>query len=114
MDDLYILDGTIPQRIYDEDEWHRWHDANSNVVASEKVGDVEVETLFLGFNLERHGGPPRLFSSMIIERATTEMRVRWIGKNAATWDEAVACHDRAVEIAEAGLVGLALLKRAPN
>ena len=79
-------------------------------MASEKIGDVEVETIFLGFNLERHGGPPRLFSSMIMERTTTALRVRWIGKNSATWDEAVACHDRAVEMAEAGLIGLALLK----
>jgi hypothetical protein len=109
MVDLYILDGTTPKRIYDEYAWNKWHEANSNVVAREKVGDMLVATGFLGFNLERYGGPPRLFSSLILDRGK-----RCYGKNSATWDEAVACHDRAVEMAENGLIGLALLKHGPG
>ena len=68
--------------------WARWMAAHEDVrqLALDKIGDVEVSTVFLGFD---HGisGPPLLFETMIFNGPRHLDRDRY-----STWQEAMDGH----------------------
>lgn len=61
-------------------------------VAYDEIGEANVSTVFLGLDHNYGDGPPLLFETMVFGLpGETEYQWRY-----ATWDEAVAGHERAV------------------
>lgn len=44
--------------------WAKWFETAERIVAQERVGDVEVSTVFLGLNHNYGEGPPLLWQTM--------------------------------------------------
>ena len=92
--DHYILEGH-EVRVVDRFTWAEWLEraGSKRVVAKTWVNQVEVSTMFLGFD-QRYGGdgPPLLFETMIFGGANNEAQWRY-----STWDEAAAGHWSAVK-----------------
>lgn len=76
-------------------EWAAWLENPDNKrVARTEVGDVQVSTVFLGFNHAFRTGQPALwFETMIFGGIHDEYQVRY-----TTLDEARRGHDRAVAL----------------
>lgn len=97
--DYYVLDGHTP-RIGTRDEhremWLGGPDARR--VAKTTIGDVEVSTVFLGFdhNWSDHGDPI-LFETMIFGGPHDSYQWRY-----RTWDEAEAHHKAVVKALSEG------------
>lgn len=109
MSDFYILnDAHEPVPVADVLEWARWLEGEGDrrhVRNTSLAGNtVWVSTIFLGVD-HNHGrffglgdARPILFETMIFGGVHNDDQWRY-----ATWDEAVAGHDKAVELAKAGL-----------
>lgn len=91
---MYILDGHAPVPEPDANKWGRWFETADRKVALDHVGFVDVSTVFLGLNHGFHGGVPLLFETMIFGGPLADSCWRY-----ATWDEAVAGHERALAMA---------------
>lgn len=95
MVDQYRLVGRTP--VEEPDNWvfiHWFGTAERRVRVTQIKDDVEVSTVFLGFNHNPHGdGPPVLFETMILG-AWSDWQVR-----SCTWDEAERVHSEAVSVA---------------
>lgn len=62
-------------------------------MGSELPNDVRVSTIFLGTNHAFFGGTPILFETMIFGGEHDEYQERY-----ATWEEAEAGHQRAIDL----------------
>jgi hypothetical protein len=89
MGGLYILIGHDPVRVDDWSEWGRWFETADRRVARERVGQIEVSTVFLGLDHDHSGnGPPQLFETMLFDLdGQQDYQTR-----CSTWEEAIAMH----------------------
>lgn len=94
--DKYILVGNVPAPEPDLMKWGRWLQTHSRHVMEEYVSEkVWVSTVFLGLDHNFwDDGPPVLFETRIFGGAHDQYQRR-----CCTWDEAVAMHAAAVELA---------------
>ena len=95
----YILEGQTPKLAPDIMEWTRWFEKADRHVGDTQVGKLRVSTVFLGLDHSFTGGTPILFETMIFG-AEEEYQERY-----ATWQEAEAGHQLAVQIAEQKIKG---------
>jgi len=90
----YILDGHTVVECHDLIEWAKWFEENTRKVDKTMVDDVMISTVFLGLDHSwTNNGPPLLFETMIFGGEHDEYQERY-----ATWDEAVAGHEVAVNL----------------
>lgn len=90
----YILEGKNPVVEPDIVKWAAWFkDAERHVKHTKLPGGVHVSTVFLGMDHSFFGGPPILFETMIFGGEHDEYQQRY-----ATWEEAEAGHDKAVNL----------------
>jgi hypothetical protein len=83
---------TVPATL---EEWASFFEGRAKRrVALTEEGDIAVSTVFLGLDHNWGEGPPLLFETMIFGGPHDEEQWRY-----STWDEAVAGHQRACEIA---------------
>lgn len=93
----YILNGHEPVPVYDIVEWGKWMgqatlDGSRIVMQTTLPNKITISTVFLGLDHNFwHEGPPILFESMIFGGDNDQVMERY-----ATWDEAQAGHDNAV------------------
>jgi hypothetical protein len=97
MSQYYILDGHQPVPA-DLMAWALWFGEADRKVAMTDIDGVKVSTVFLGIDHSFTGGPPELFETLVFGLDDDRC------DRYATWDEAVAGHERIV----AALVGQAL------
>lgn len=95
----YILKDRKPVPVESLEEWAKSYDITDRHVARDKIGDVEISTVFMGVNHRIHGdGPPLVFETMIFGGAHD-----WHKTRASTWEEAEQQHAVAVAIVRSGL-----------
>lgn len=91
----YILVDNEPKEVELLD-WARWYEDNqpASIVARDRIGPVEVSTVFLGFDhgLGQREGPPVLFETMVFGGPLDQTQVRY-----ARHAEAKAGHKQMVE-----------------
>lgn len=94
MDNYYfILDGKTPYSVGFE-QWAAWFASSDRAVAkTEFEAGVIVSTVFLGMNHALWSATPILFETMVFGGEHDSYRERY-----ATWEEAEAGHQRAVEL----------------
>ena len=68
---------------------------NKRVALTHINDETKVSTVFLGLNHNYGDGPPMIFETMIFGSEHDEYQERY-----STWDEAVAGHEKAVELAK--------------
>ncbi len=87
---LYVLDDTSPKVERDPLVWLQEFMTTDWVVRQDKIGDVDISTVFLGVDYQFGSGPPLLFETMtsIGEEVDTQRY--------STWDEAVKGHEATV------------------
>ena len=93
MEEIYILNGHIPEPIEDVIEWGRWFENANRHVALTQVDRLQVSTVFLGLDHSFGGEIPILFETMIFG-GEEEYQKRY-----ATWEQAEAGHKKAVQFA---------------
>lgn len=91
--DKYILNGheAMPADLM---TWAKWYETADRHVARTEREDVCVSTVFLGIDHRFGDGPPLIFETMIFGGPNAEYQDR-----CSTWDEAVAMHERACQLA---------------
>lgn len=95
----YILNPDHTVRVtYDLMEWARFHeDITLRRIGRDKVGDVDVSTVFLGSDHNYTGGPPILFETMVFGGEHDQWCRRWY-----TYDQAETAHHAVVADIAAG------------
>ncbi len=88
----YVLVDKTPMPCEDLDTWAKWFESAERRVGLTEVGKRSVSTVFLGLDHSFGDGPPKLFETMIFDEQGKEI---WC-QRASTWDEAEACHRRAI------------------
>lgn len=92
----YILDGHVPVACFNVLEWGRWFEHANRHVASTKIGDVRVSTVFLGIDHSfKSEGPLVLFETMIFGGPLDQNEQRY-----STWEEAERGHEEMVKRAK--------------
>jgi len=91
---FYILgEDHVPERVHDVVTWgEAFGTMNRRVAFDEVAPGVTVSTVFLAIDHAMGFGPPELFETMVFDNDDDEEMERY-----ATWDEAVAGHQRMVE-----------------
>lgn len=90
----YILEGKTPKATDMLTAAQHFERPYSRQVALDKIGDVSISTVFLGFDHRMFGeGPPILFETMIFGGDHDQYQERY-----CTWDEAEAGHASAVAL----------------
>ena len=91
-DNLYYLDDR--HQVIKAESFEEWaaHFSFGHPVASDQVGQAEVNTVFLGHGSFERTAQPVLFETMIFGGPKDTCCWRW-----STWDEAMAGHQRIVE-----------------
>ena len=94
----YILDdqgNPVPEP--DVLKWGKWFENNTDKrrVAFDRIGNVQVSTVFLGLDHNWGEGPPLLYETMVFY---TPRRQGFDIYRYATRDEALAGHERAKSI----------------
>ena len=92
----YILDHNnqvVPA--IDVVSWAKWFETNLNKrrVAFDRVGKIDISTVFLGIDHNWGDGKPLLFETMVFDDSEDCERC-------STWEEAVEQHARAVKRAK--------------
>ena len=89
----YILNGKIPVRCDDTEEWGRWfYNADRRVAYTDLPDGGNVSTVFLGIDHQwEDGKPPLLFESMIFNNDRDGGTLRY-----STWEEAKEGHKKIV------------------
>lgn len=95
MSDYYVLNDDHSVRpVSDSLEWARsFENREARRVASDKMGDVTVSTVFLGLDHSYGEGPPLLFETMIFGGEHSDDQWRY-----STWEEAEQGHRAAVAL----------------
>lgn len=95
MGEHYVLEPDHSVRPAELMEWaHFFGDMAKRRVALDRVGDASVSTVFLGLDHSFGRGPPLIFETLILGGPHDQDMWRY-----STWDEAVAGHKIAVELA---------------
>lgn len=89
----YILQGKEPQLVTDSEVWGQWFETSDRRVAFDKVGSVEISTVFVGLDLAYGYDLPILFETMVFN----EPEYEGIQERYSTWVEAEAGHKKIVE-----------------
>ena len=93
MSDKFKLEGHIPVPVDDLIEWGRWIEKANRHVAQDRVGDVQISTVFLGLDHSfGQPGPPILFETMVFGGPLDSEMERY-----ATWEEAEIGHKAMLE-----------------
>lgn len=92
MSDYYKLVGTNAVPVADVLEWARTFEDRNRYVALDRVGDVKISTVFLGFNHAFGESIPILFETMVFGGALDETQQRY-----AMWELAEVGHREIVE-----------------
>ena len=90
----YILVDKKPVLVDEKEETFLkfYDDINQRIVAIDRIGDVVVSTVFLGFDHNfSDQGPPILFESLVMGGAMDDEMIR-----ACTWEEAEKNHKKLV------------------
>lgn len=91
----YILDSQgMPVAEDDLLVWANWLETTDRQVAMDKLGDVEVSTVFLGLDHSFGGAAPILFETMIFGGPHDQYQDRY-----STREEALAGHQKALALA---------------
>ncbi len=99
MNEKYILEGQKPVLCNDLIKWTKWHETGDLVVATTQINDeVEISTIFLGFDHNLSEGKPLLFETMIFGGNLDQKQDRY-----STWEQAEQGHKHLVEKAKARL-----------
>jgi hypothetical protein len=94
----WILDDEHNAVETDLETWGRFFQSGARTVRREDdIDGVCVSTVFLGMDHGFDDGPPTLFETMVFRGPLDEHQWRY-----ATWDEAVAGHERIVQHVRAG------------
>ena len=96
MQSFYYLDGKIPVKCRDIDEWSQKMDWAHKHVARDEVDGYVISTVFLGIDhrFTDNGKPPILFETMIFgrdDKAVEDYQERY-----TTWEDAEWGHRRAI------------------
>ena len=85
MSERYILVNGEPQACQDLLTWAQWFERNSEerVVAQDRIGDVQISTVFLGIDHSFRQGEPLLFETMIFGGRHDEYQRRYSTREAA-------------------------------
>mgnify|MGYP001559975234 CR=1 FL=1 len=93
----YRLDGNIVTHVDDVMEWSRWFAKANRIIKRDVIDSVIISTVFLGIDHNfGDSGPPILFKTIIFGDDDVE------DHHYATYDEAVAGHERIVELTRRG------------
>ena len=96
---LYILNESgTPVVEPDITKWGKWMEIGNRRVKFEKVGDVEISTVFLGMDHAWGGGPPVLWETMVFGGPMDQEQMRCSGSK----EQAEAMHDKMVERVRSG------------
>jgi hypothetical protein len=109
---LYKLDGKTPVPCPDFVEWAQWYEHADRRVARNRVGPIEVSTIFLGLD-HGWGGRRQLFETMafgdkdtLIELGSKKRLIRRaldFQQRYATWEEAEEGHRKGIAWARSQL-----------
>lgn len=95
MSEHYVLEADHSVRPAGLMEWAVFFEDMANRrVALDRIGDASVSTVFLGLDHSFGGGPPLIFETLISGGEHDQDMWRY-----STWDEAIAGHQAAVELA---------------
>ena len=90
----YILEGKEVRKAKDWFEWGQWYEKNSRHVAKEKIGEIEISTVFLGIDHNMGDSKqPVLFETMVFGGLHDNMCERY-----CTYAEAEQGHQRIVKL----------------
>lgn len=90
----YILNGKTPVPCDNLKEWGQWFETANRIVAQDKIGDVDVSTVFLAYDHNHNSeGEPILFETMIFGGAHDQYQERY-----KSWWEAEKGHAHAVNM----------------
>jgi hypothetical protein len=93
--EYYRLDENHVAHPCDMDTWiQQFADPNIRRVAETRIGDFYVSTVFMGNDLGFRDEPPRIFETIVFRRSVWDDD-RWRA-HSATWEEALAMHERGV------------------
>ena len=93
MSDKFILEGKTPKPA-GLTEWAQWFGTADRHVGNDKIGEVQVSTVFLSINHDfAEQGEPILFETMVFGGEHDEFQSR-----CCTWDQAEEMHKRACEM----------------
>jgi hypothetical protein len=101
----YILDGHTPVLVNDTMSymtWATWMETAERHVGLDKVGEIEVSTVFLGRDTGKND-PPMLFETMLFTTNADDWRSpvdEWLVLQCATWDKAEIMHRLGMRFAE--------------
>jgi hypothetical protein len=85
---LYTLDGIVPARCSNLNEWMVWFENYDRAVCRDEMPDgTLVSTVFLGINHQMGPGLPLLFETMVFGGALDHQQWRY-----STWREAEQGH----------------------
>lgn len=93
------------------EEWARTRDvpgAPSRFLRQENHGPYWISTVFVGFNHAYDPGPPEIFETMVFPRGF--MGDEWC-ERASTYEEAMACHSKAIAWCNEQLAGMEWWRR---
>ena len=91
----YVLDTNgEPVKELDLIKWASRFNGADRILAQDKVGDVNVSTVFLGIDHSFGDGPPVLWETMIFGGKHDQFQER-----CSTWDQAEQMHKRACQLA---------------
>lgn len=93
MTNKYILQGHDPIQINELSDWAQWFETADRVVAKTILNNVTISTVFLGLDHSWGTGLPVLFETLVFGGEMDGEMNRY-----STWDEAVAGHNRMVNI----------------
>jgi hypothetical protein len=99
----YILnDQGEPMEVNVDDDaglmhWAMWFDQANRIVKQERIGELEVSTIFLGLDHRFGEGPPILWETLVFGGSTEEMLERCAG----TREQAEAMHERMIAAVKA-------------
>lgn len=89
----YILKGKKVVEETDLLKWGKWFETANRHVANDKIGNVQVSTVFLGLDHSFGTGKPLLFETMIFGGKHDGYQDRY-----TTWEEAEKGHKKALTL----------------
>lgn len=90
----YILDSEHNVKEVTIEEYREFVSVfNNRIVKKDKIGDIEISTVFLSIDHSFNGGKPILFETMIFGGIHDQYQDR-----CSTWDEALKMHQVAVDL----------------
>ena len=101
MSRYYILVEKEAVPVSDVLEWAKSFEDRSRTVAKDKVGEVEISTVFLGLDHRYGKGKPLIFETMVFGGELNKAMERY-----STWEEAEEGHKTMIGKVEASAKGV--------